>query len=68
MVFADGSEAELEVENLSLVSLPLEELYVTELTSESSCIFFPKGVSVGVHCEILKEWKEFHKNDERLMR
>lgn len=59
MVFTDGSEAELEVENLSLVSLPLEELYVTELTSESPCIFFPKGVCVGVHCEILKEWKEY---------
>lgn len=58
VLFPDESEAWLQVENLGITSLPMGELYVTELVSESPCIFFPKGVSVGVHCSILKEWRE----------
>ena len=58
VVFPDESEAWIQVENLSLDSLPIGELYVTELVSESPCIFFPKGVCVGTHCSVLREWRE----------
>ena len=58
MTFADESECRITVENKDGVALALGELYVTELYSESPCLFFPKGVSVGVHCSVLKEWQE----------
>lgn len=59
MTFPDGSEAELEVENLGLEFLPLEELYITQMTSQSPYIIFPKGVQVGNNCAILKEWGDY---------
>lgn len=58
VTFGDGSRGWLTVVNKERLDLPLEELYVTELISESPCIFFPKGVSVGAHCSVLKEWRE----------
>lgn len=58
IIFPDGSEARITVENKEQIALPMKELYVTEIYSESPCIFFPKGIGVGAHCSVLKEWKE----------
>ncbi len=59
IIFADESECRIVVENKDGVALKLEELYVTELYSESPCVFFPKGVYIGAHCSVLNEWKEY---------